>query len=618
MSSKPQYHGPTHTFAHAQLGELKGRLIDSPHFPGSPVIQFRSIPYATVPKRFLPSVLLTEIPSTFDRRPHRDFTHFGAACPQPGATKPAWFGPQGGKLADDEILHFDEFTCLTISISVPESQLSSSTTKTLPVMVYIHGGAAQDGCGHVDGVHNNAPLAAFSHSISLPVIVVNIGYRLNWLGSLVCQDLLDEHVLNPTSAHGPFNLTIQDQRNAFAWIHKFINGFGGDVSNITAFGESAGSIFTLYHIIGSEKRMFDRAILQSGVVIGDLPFNAKETEYQTLLKHFNIHGATAEERLEQLRQVDATSLAEFPGTHTLPFVGEIRGVKREDSLFTRGSATYSSQFDLTPTNTWLGDVMIGDDLWEGQTILEILKRSQPKVFVDAISSFFGKATAEGLLEAYDIPISGGIDSNLFLLQLSYFIGDTLFSAPINKLASILARTAAPEAGVKKRKVYRYSIALSNPFVGSTHSYAPGHHFVEILFLFLTLLDRYPTRRGKWLEQQARETARRWITFANGREPWEEYRISPDGKDASEAKIAIADDLHGWTTRTLSEDEEVSKNDPWGGRRYAGWRALEKANESLRGGDDVSEETYAALLNAVRLQILKVVATPVTEPVSNET
>ena len=552
---------------------------------------------------------LVEIPSVFDGRPHRDFTHFGAACPQPGATKPAWFAPQGGNLPDDALLEFDEFTCLTLSISVPEPQLAAPTSKALPVMVYIHGGAAQDGCGHVDGVHNNAPLTALSHSISLPVVVVNIGYRLNWLGSLVCQDLLSEHTSNPTSIHGPFNLTIQDQRNAFAWIHKFIGGFGGDATNITAFGESAGSIFALYHIMGSEQRMFDRAILQSGLVIGDLPMAAKEAEYQALLKHFEINGETYEARLDQLRQIDAATLVEFPGTHVMPFVGETPGVKREHSLFTRGVPTFLKQFELAPTNAWLGDIMIGDDLWEGQTILEILKRAQPAAFVDTVSSLFGKGVAQELLEAYDIPISGEIDSNRFLLQLSYFIGDLLFSAPIHRLANILADTGA--SGVK-RKIYRYSIALSNPFAGSTHSFAPGHHFIEILYLFLTLLDRYPTRRGRWLERQARETARRWITFAHGQAPWDEYRVPAGSSDASGAKIAIADDIHGWTTRTLAEDEEISKSDPWGERRYAAWRALERATESLRAG--ASDDAYAALLNGVRLQILKVVSTPVPVPV----
>ncbi|KEF56454.1 uncharacterized protein A1O9_08035 [Exophiala aquamarina CBS 119918] len=440
--------------------------------------------------------------------------------------------PQGGKLPDDEQLEFDEFTCLTVSISVPESQLSLPTTKALPAMVYIHGGAAQDGCGHVDGIHDNAPLTAFSHSIFLPVIVVNIGYRLNWVGSIVCQDLLDEHTSNPTSTHGPFNLTIQDQRNAFAWIHKFVGGLGGDVSNITAFGESTGSIFMLYHIIGSEQRMFDRAILSI------------RSGYQALLKHFNINGENGQERLEQLRHVDAAALAKFPGTHTMPFVGEVPGIKREDSLFTRGSPTYSSQFELIPTNKWLGDMMIGDDLWEGQTIFEMLKRAQPKALVEMVSSLFGNDVAQELLEAYEIPISGDIDSNRFLLQLSYFIGDVLFSVPIDKLAKILATAETSGIEARRRKIYRYSIAFSNPFADSTRSFAPGHRFGEILYLFLTVLERYPARRGKWLEQQARGTARRWITFAYEQAPWDDHRISADGTDASEAKIAIADDLQG--------------------------------------------------------------------------
>lgn len=621
-STKPPYQGPAHAFTHAQLGELKGRLVEYSHFPGSPVVQFRSIPYATIPKRFLPSVPLTEIPSTFDRRPHRDFTHFGAACPQPGATKPAWFGPQGGRLPDDELLEFDEFTCLTVSISVPVSHLTEHRDKALPVMVYIHGGAAQDGCGHVDGLHNNGPLTAFSHSICQPVIIVNIGYRLNWLGSLVCQDLLEEYTLDPTSPHGPFNLTIQDQRNAFAWIHEFIDGFGGDNSNITTFGESAGSIFTLYHIMGSDKRMFDRAILQSGVVLGDLPFHAKESEYQALLKHFSIQGSTSAERLDKLRQVDSAMLVEVQGTHTLPFVGDIPGVKRQDSLFTKGVPTFARQFELAPANDWLGDVMIGDDLWEGQTILELLKQCQPIAFVGAIVSIFGETVADELLGFYGIPASGEIDSNRFLLQLSYFIGDLLFSQPIDKLATTLARKTPSGSKInpKERKVYRYSIALSNPFAGNTHSFAAGHHFVEILFLFLTLLDRYPRRRERWLEVQARETARKWIRFANGKQPWDEYQVkatttkgNKSGIDASGAKIAIADDLRGWTVRTLAEDEVVSKSDPWGERRYNGWWALGKAFDSLRGANEMSDDEYDALLNGARLQILKVVSTPAPAP-----
>jgi carboxylesterase type B len=171
------------------------------------------------------------------------------------------------------------------------------------------------------------------------VIAVNIGYRLNWFRSLVFQDVLEEYTASPTGMNGPFNLAIQDQRTAFAWIDKFISGFGGDTSSVTAVAESAGSVFFTYHICGSSTRLFDRAILQSGLIFGDLPSAVKEGEYQALLKHPKIDGTTAVERLEALRRIDGEELAQYPRAHLFPYVGATPSVATEDSLFTRGIPT---------------------------------------------------------------------------------------------------------------------------------------------------------------------------------------------------------------------------------------------------------------------------------------
>jgi carboxylesterase type B len=115
--------------------------------------------------------------------------------------------------------------------------------------------------------------------------------------------------------------------------------FGGDTSSVTAVAESAGSIFFTYHIFGSSTRLFDRAILQSGLIFGDLPSAVKEGEYQALLKHFKIDGTTAVERLEALRRIDGEELAQYPRAHLFPYVGATPSVATEDSLFTRGIPT---------------------------------------------------------------------------------------------------------------------------------------------------------------------------------------------------------------------------------------------------------------------------------------
>lgn len=80
------------------------------------------------------------------------------------------------------------------------------------------------------------------------MITVNIGYRLNWFGSLVCQDVLEEYTASPTGLNGPFNIAIQDQRTAFAWVDEFVNEFGGDTSSVTAVAEPAGSMFLTHHV----------------------------------------------------------------------------------------------------------------------------------------------------------------------------------------------------------------------------------------------------------------------------------------------------------------------------------------------------------------------------------
>jgi hypothetical protein len=92
--------------------------------------------------------------------------------------------------------------------------------------------AAHEGAGHVDGMHDNARLCALSVREEMPVIIVNVGYRLNWLGFLACSGLANEAKLDgkggasgQSPAKGVFNVGLYDQRRAFDWIQNNIAGF---------------------------------------------------------------------------------------------------------------------------------------------------------------------------------------------------------------------------------------------------------------------------------------------------------------------------------------------------------------------------------------------------------
>jgi len=67
-------------------------------------------------------------------------------------------------------------------------------------------------------------------------IVVAPGYRLNAFGFLASRELQQDST--PDGAVG--NYGFWDQRLALEWTHKNISYFGGDASNVTVAGYSAG------------------------------------------------------------------------------------------------------------------------------------------------------------------------------------------------------------------------------------------------------------------------------------------------------------------------------------------------------------------------------------------
>ncbi len=97
----------------------------------------------------------------------------------------------------------------------------------LPVAVYIHGGAFQNGSNR----DRSGAQVIRDHRF----IYVSVNYRLGVLGYLYLGKVLGE-----TFRHTG-NIGTLDQLAALGWIRDNIASFGGDVSRITVFGESAGA-----------------------------------------------------------------------------------------------------------------------------------------------------------------------------------------------------------------------------------------------------------------------------------------------------------------------------------------------------------------------------------------
>ncbi|XP_062033236.1 cocaine esterase isoform X1 [Lepus europaeus] len=136
--------------------------------------------------------------------------------------------------------------CLYLSIYTPAHAHEGSS---LPVMVWIHGGALAVGMA---SMYDGSALAAFED-----VVVVTIQYRLGVLGFFSTGD-----------QHAAGNWGYLDQVAALRWVQQNIAHFGGNPGLVTIFGESAGAISVSSHVLSPMSQgLFHRAIMESGVAV---------------------------------------------------------------------------------------------------------------------------------------------------------------------------------------------------------------------------------------------------------------------------------------------------------------------------------------------------------------
>ena len=61
------------------------------------------------------------------------------------------------------------------------------------------------------------------------------------------------------------NFGMKDQREAIKWVKTHAKAFGGLGEDVTIFGQSAGAISVLHHMVSpSSKGLFTKAISESG------------------------------------------------------------------------------------------------------------------------------------------------------------------------------------------------------------------------------------------------------------------------------------------------------------------------------------------------------------------
>ncbi|PVH95755.1 alpha/beta-hydrolase [Periconia macrospinosa] len=518
----------TFTFEHEELGIGKLTGVITPEN----VVQFQSIPYATIPGRFKQSILLETLSGT-----DRDFTKPGPASPQ---TFPSTIH-DGGPHPDDgdpsTPPSTSEFNCLILNLNVPLStltSLSSPTTPTLlPILLYIHGGGFI--LGRIDAAHNTAYITSQSLSSHQPTITASIQYRLGALGSLYLPS-------DPSAA----NRCLYDQRNALLWMQRFVRGFGGDAGRVTLFGESAGALSICAHMLSrgsvlvdsggsgkKKKALFNRVVLMSGVLgPATMPVSVGKAEevYEEFMGRVGVR-ESGEEGLRRVREevaveriVEVTREMGERGTLWWPTLTEgwFGGEKVK-----KGGLTWDTVADALAACEWVDGVVLGCTGFEGTSSMDKVSNITPRDFLAGIQDQLGPESAALISKAYQI--TPDMDPNLFITRAMRWWGDVLFDAPTHALSNALSRT--------NKKTYRYIFTIRNPFP-SHPLYQLSHHWVDIYFVFKTFHFRYPSQRLKDLSTRH---AQLWVEFANGEAPWRAY-------DGGEGVVMVADERDGWVER----------------------------------------------------------------------
>lgn len=200
--------------------------VEGLHLAG--VTRFSALRYAQAPTgrlRFAPPV-----PYTLEGKV--DACVRGAIAPQGPSALRSMLGDFVGAQSED---------CLHLTVWMPgEASLPEAVR---PVLVWLHGGALQNGGAAIDW-YDGAALARRAGCV-----LVAVSYRLGVLGWLCAQNV-------------DANLGLSDQALALQWICAHISAFGGDANRITVMGQSSGGLCTAA-LLAQGPAVFSRVILQS-------------------------------------------------------------------------------------------------------------------------------------------------------------------------------------------------------------------------------------------------------------------------------------------------------------------------------------------------------------------
>ena len=342
-------------------------------------MHFRGIPYAEA-GRFEPARAVAAWSGI------RDATQHGPISPQLQSPITRVMGTPSAAPQDE--------ACLTLSVSTPVA-----SAKPRAVMAWLHGGAYVVGASSYEWYRPDLLVREGD------VVVVSVNYRVGLFGYLYSPGL------------SPGNLGLLDQLAALRWIQTNIAAFGGDPTNVTVFGESAGGHSIAAMLACPEaKGLFRRAIVQSPHLgLGFVNLTRAQLVATTLtnsLQGLNIKTSPAHDLLDAQRRMQITMLGPA-GLNSAPAFGPVAGVaplpapaqtdpcrailhRDVDLIIGSTREEMRAYFDLNPRITALRELP-----WLGQrAYARLVQTITDRVFTRPVQRFADAHAASGRANVY--------------------------------------------------------------------------------------------------------------------------------------------------------------------------------------------------------------------------
>ncbi|KAJ5689206.1 carboxylesterase [Penicillium macrosclerotiorum] len=456
--------------------------------------EFRGIPYATIPARWQHALLRERLPEDIFYA-----TQNGCRCPQPKEPNNSEFYQSHLEFPSD--VTESEFDCLNLFITRPSASTLIAAgfdpeSVKIPVYVYIHGGAYSFGAG-TDPMWDPARLVGRSVGLGTPIIVATVNYRLNMFGFAASSEIIQ---VQPDGQLKGCNFGLGDQRTALYWIQKNIGAFGGDATQVTVGGQSAGGSSSHAHvleaILGQGEPLVQRGIIQSGAVgvLGPISMEAADQRWAVFCEEIGAPSGDYVSRMEFMATVPIEKIlrtSQELGWQVCPLVVDELTISQRPngrwSIHLAGKKERVRSVRDT-ANSAVISVLIGDTDLEGS--IHFSQVSKIESFEQLNGRLAIKVKSPEFLDRFYRAYALEPDMSVAQLQegILHFLSDMQFGKPVQLAREELMgwdlskiNVTTDDTNARPTAVQSYRVKFGNPFPGI--NYAKAHHCVDLIYIY---------------------------------------------------------------------------------------------------------------------------------------